>query len=153
MAMAAISVAGPASALAVTATGVLITTVTASNLDPNGKVPTTNGVPGAGVANIDLADPVAILTHGTTYFYGVTTQNNTFSGTCKDSFKLTQVQGGTTVVLDSGVIRSFDCTPGSAWFWVKAGKPVPNAPGPANLIGTVTYGTSKVTMNIKVLIQ
>jgi len=153
VAIATISVASPALALAATATGVLITTVTASNLDPAGKVPTINGVAGAAVNNIDLAVPQAILVHGTTYFYGMTTQNNTFSGVCKDSFKLTQLQGSTTVVLDSGVIKSFDCTPGSPWFWVKTGKPVPNAPGPANLIGTVTYGGSKVTMNVKVLIQ
>jgi hypothetical protein len=137
-----------------TPTGVVITSITAGRIDPALKVPTYDGVAGAEVDNADLSMPQAILVHGQQYSFVLTSQNTTFSGTCKDSYKLTQVQGGKTVVLQSAtIIKSYDCTPGTYWMYYYYGKPIPAAPGPATLIGTVTYGTSKVSMSVHVVIQ
>jgi hypothetical protein len=129
--------------------GVLPTFLTAGLFDPNGKVPAINGIAGAGVDNLDVAFPQAVLLHGNFYVYLFATQNTTFSGTCTSSFKLTQVQGGKTVTLDSGTLKKdFSCTPGSYYAWDAVGKAMPNSPGLATLEGTIAFGKSKVTMKV-----
>ena len=136
------------------APGVMTTFVTAGAIDPNGKVPAVNAVPGSGVPNLDIAAPLAILQHGSAYVYLLASQNTTFSGTCKDTYELTQIQGGKKVVLDSGVMKSaYTCDAGQFWSWAIVGKAVPDAPGLATLTGTVTYGTKKISTKLAVLIQ
>jgi hypothetical protein len=127
--------------------GVLPTFLTAGQFDPNGKVPAIDGITGAGVHNLDVAFPQAVLVHGGFYVYLFATQNTTFSGKCTSSYKLTQVQGGKTVTLDSAVLKkNFACTPGSYYAWDLTGKAIPNSPGLATLTGTITFGGNKVTM-------
>jgi hypothetical protein len=133
--------------------GVLPAFITAGPIDPNGKVPATNAVPGAGVANLDLSFPQTILTQGTSYWYLVALNDYNFTGTCVISFKLTQVQGGTTVTLDSGTIKSFSCSTNTVWAWTKLGKPIPHSPGIATLTGSVKYGTATATVKTTVLLQ
>jgi hypothetical protein len=145
---------GAAFATSSTPTGVIVTSITAGGIDPALKVPTYDGVPGAQIDNADLSMPQAILVNGKQYSFVLTSQNTTFSGICKDSYKLTQVQNGTTVVIQSATIKkSYDCTPGTYWMYYYYGKPISATPGPATLIGTVTYGTNKVSMTAHVVIQ
>ena len=135
------------------APGVMPAFITAGALDPAGKVPVLNGVPGAGVNNLDIALPLTLLTHGTSYFYIVALQDRNFTGTCVVSFKLTQVQAGKTVILDSGTIKSFKSTPGQQWAWAAVGKAIPNSPGLATLTGSVKYGTTTTSVNLAVVLQ
>ena len=57
------------------------------------------------------------------------------------------------MILDHKVIRTYACTPGTAWEWTTVGKVIPNSPGPATLTGTVTYGKLSVITVTKVLIK
>src|ERR1700676_3652356 len=84
-------------------TAVMANFIAAGAPDPNGKVPALNAVPGAGVANVSMAMPVAVLMHGKVYAYLLSSQNVTFKGTCTDSYLLTQGAGKATKVLDSHV--------------------------------------------------
>lgn len=133
--------------------GVLPSFITAGPIDPNGKVPAINAVPGAGVLNLGLSFPQTFLTHGTTYWYLVALSDYNFTGTCVVSFKLTQVQGATTVTLDSGTIKSFSCSKNTNWAWTVLGKPIPNSPGLATLTGSVKYGSATSTVKTTVVLQ
>ena len=133
--------------------GMIPTSMTAGYVDPNGKVPTVNAVPGSGVENVDLSFPTALLVHGVRYVYATTVQDNNYTGSCTVSFKLTQVHAGKTVVLDSGTINTFSTKPGNVWLWVILGKAIPNSPGPATLTATYRYGAVKTSMNSLVLLQ
>jgi len=133
--------------------GMLPAFVTAGNIDPNGKVPALNGVPGSGVENLSLAFPVTVLNHGTQYVYSVVMQDNNYTGSCTVSFKLAQVQNGKTVTLDSGTVKTFSTEPGNVWIWVATGKPIPNSPGEATLTGTLKYGGTTTSTKTTVLLQ
>jgi hypothetical protein len=134
-------------------TDVMTAFVSAGLVDPNKKIPTLNGVPGAGVNNLDIAMPLTALTHGTSYTYTVALQDQGFTGTCEASYKLTQVQAGTTVTLDSVTPHSFACAPGDTFAWAWVGKAIPDSPGPATLTGIVTYGSRKATSSTTLLFQ
>jgi len=134
--------------------GIIPAFITAGAPDPNGKVPTINGVSGAGVFNLDVSFPLTLLSHGSSYVYTLPFQNINFTGTCQASFTLTQIQYNKTVTLDSGkgsVISG--CNPTTFWFWTFNGKAIADYPGPATLTGTVTYGSSKATTTTTVVIQ
>jgi hypothetical protein len=119
--------------------------------DPNGKVPTLNGVPGAGVANLDVGLPTGILTHSHFYVYVMGFSNTAFTGTCTVSYKLTQIQAGKTVTLDTSS-RNVSSSPGDwAWSWV--GKAIPNSPGLATLAATTKCGASTGSTKISVYLQ
>jgi hypothetical protein len=129
--------------------GVLPTILTAGLFDSNGKVPAINGVTGSAVDNLDVAFPQSVLQHGNFYVYLLAQQNTSFSGTCTSSFKLTQVQGGQTVTLDSGTFKkNFSCLPGSYYAWDLVGKAIPNSPGLVTLEGTIAFGGKKVVTKV-----
>src|SRR4051812_26775043 len=86
--------------------GVVVTSVTAGFGDPNGVVPNFNVAQGAGTPTWDVALPRGILRIGSTYVYSMTMQNTMYSGECTTSYKLTQVQAGVTVTLDSSTYQS-----------------------------------------------
>ncbi len=69
------------------------------------------------------------------------------------SYKLTQVQNGKTVTLDEGTITTFDSAPSDVWLWVATGRAIPDSPGEATLIGTVTYGKERVSTKATVVLQ
>jgi hypothetical protein len=148
-----LSASAASPAMAAAAAGIIVTSVTAGAGDPDGKVPAINAVPGAGVNNADLSFPLAILTHGAAYYVQITSQNTTTSGSCKDSFKLTQEQSGKTVTLLSGAGPSYACAPGNIFAYYIGSKAVPNAPGTATLTATVASGKSKATLKASVIIQ
>ncbi len=133
--------------------GIFPAFVTAGLIDPNGKVPALNVVQGAGVPNLSEAMPMTVLIHGTSYFYIVALQDLNFTGTAVASFKLTQVQSGKTVTLDSGTIKSFSTAPGNVWAWAAVGKVIPNSPGIAMLTGSVKYGKVTTSVKTEVILQ
>jgi hypothetical protein len=134
--------------------GVIPAFITAGSPDPDGKVPTVNGVSGSGVTNLDVPFPLTLLSHGSSYVFTIAFQNINFTGTCQASYKLTQVQYNKTVTLDSGTSSSItSCNPGTVWYWYWGSKVIPDYPGPATLTGTVTYGSSKATTTTTVVFQ
>ena len=126
--------------------GIIPAFMTAGPIDPNGKVPAIDGVPGSGVLNGDIALPLTLLAHGTSYEYTIAFQDVNFTGSCQVSFTLTQIQFNKTVTLDSGKNSSFTCNPTTQWLFGFTGKAIPNFPGPAILTGTITYGTTKANI-------
>jgi hypothetical protein len=133
--------------------GIIPAFITAGAPDPNGKVPSLNGVSGSGVTNLDISFPLTLLSHGSSYVYTIALQDINFTGTCQASFTLTQVQFNTTVTLDSAKDDTFSCGPGTIWYWTFSGKTIPDFPGPATLTGTVTYGSTKAMTVTTVIIQ
>lgn len=127
--------------------------ITAGFIDPNGVIPALNGVAGAGVANLDVAQPLTVLVHGSSYMYTVVLQNYSFTGTCVVSYKLTQVQNGKTVTLDSAQIKSFSTVPGDTWAWAMGGKAIPNSAELAMLQGIVKFGSQSQTVKVNVVLQ
>ncbi len=76
-----------------------------------------------------------------------------FTGTCNSTYKLTQVQAGKTVTLDSGVILTgLGCSP-DIFLVHGTGNPIPASPGPATLTAIVKYGSNKVMIHVPVVIQ
>ena len=120
---------------------------------PSGIIPNANKVPNTQDNNLDVASPQAVLTHGLTYAYTVSSQNYDFKGTCTTSFALTQVVKGSQVTLDSGTLATFSCAPGNIFFYYGNGQPVPNSPGAATLTGTVAFGAKKISMKLPVYID
>jgi hypothetical protein len=131
----------------------LPTSITAGSIDPAGKVPAIDGVPGSKVTNVDVAFPLGLLKHGTEYVYSFTIQDNNYTGSCTASYSLTQVQDGKTVTLESADFKTFTTKPGNYWFWVGTGKAIPDSPGLAKLNGIVKCGTSTNTISSTVLLQ
>jgi hypothetical protein len=129
--------------------GVIASFITAGTPDPNGKVPVIDAVRGAGVRNIAIASPLALLEHGRPYTVVLASQNNTFKGTCVDSYVLKR---GKTV-LASGKIHTYACQVGTFWEWAANTATIPNKPGLATLTGTVTYGDKTATTTATVLIK
>jgi hypothetical protein len=130
-----------------------VTAVMAGDPDPNGKIPGLNAVPGAGVTNVDLAFPYAVLTHGQQYVVSVLTQNGTFNGTCTSSYEITQVQSGKVVKLQNAKINTYKCGPGTVWVWVILTPAIPDAVGAAKLVGSVKFGTKTVSLSQPIYIQ
>jgi hypothetical protein len=128
---------------------IIISSFTAGDIDPAGKVPTVDGVSGAGVSNWDIPLPLSLLKSGTSYMYSLTFEVMDEGGTCDATYKLTQ--RGTT--LDSGVIiAGFSCTT-DIYLLHAAGRAIPASPGPATLAVTVKEGGHKATLKVPVVIQ
>jgi hypothetical protein len=137
----------------VTLPPMLPTSMTAGLIDPAGKVPTINGVPGSQVTNLDVSFPLALLAHGNRYVYSITVQDNSYTGSCTVSYALTQVQNSKKVTLDSAKITTFKTAPPDIWLWVATGKAIPNSPGLATLTGSFKCGTTTSSIKSTVLLQ
>jgi hypothetical protein len=153
LAGAAFAVSNPSStATADAGTGMVVTMVTAGEVDPKNIVPTFNGVPGAGVNNWDIAFPTGVLNVGKDYDIEAMINDNSYSGSCKGSLELTQEQGGKVVVLAKFSVVNGTCSPGVIYGRDEV-ITIPNAPGPATLSGTIKYGTNKHTLKVPMVIQ
>ncbi len=141
------SLAGSAQAVPATTPVIVATVITPTYIDPNGKVPVINGVPGAGVINLDLGFPVGVLVHGNSYIYALALTDVSFTGTCTVAYKLQQG----TVTLDSNFYNRSHAPGVYAWVWT--GKAIPNSPGLATLTGTVKCGTATASIRTNVLLQ
>ena len=132
---------------------IFITSVTAGETDPNAKVPTLNGVHGAGTNNWDIAIPTGILVNGRAYTYTISFQDIGYSGNCSASYKLTQGSGANKVTLDQGSIFSASCSAGYLYMSMANGRVMPNSPGAALLTGTVVFGNRKVSVKVPMMIE
>jgi hypothetical protein len=128
--------------------------VTLGVLDPNNVIPTVDGVPGAGIDNLDIAFPLTAVAHGTVYVVQVAAQDLTYNGSCSITYELDQKQKGVNVVLDSGTINgTFACKPGTTFAVGNRTHAIPNSPGAATLTGTITYGSKTATTTLPLFIQ
>ncbi len=146
--------ADAASAAAVVLPGILPAFITAGLTDPAGRVPALNAVAGAAVANLSIATPGTILTHGKHYTYTAALQDNNYTGTYTITYALTQVAGTTTKTLQSGtIVSNKSAGPGSYWVWAVNAPIIPNSPGLATLTATITYGKSVQKVATAVLLN
>jgi hypothetical protein len=132
---------------------IVVTSITAGETDPNGKVPTLNGVAGAGTNNWDIAIPTGILVNGRAYTYAIAFQDIGYSGHCSASYKLTQGAGANKVTLDAGSMLSTTCSAGYLYMTGAPGRVMPDSPGPAMLTGTVVFGDRKVSVKVPMTIE
>ena len=133
---------------------VVLTSITAGEVDPNGVVPTLNGVAGAGTNNWDIPIPLSTLDKSAPYSFSVTFQDISYSGTCRTAFKLQQDQDGTNVQLACGQIFSTACSPGLVFLGHRNSQISTKAiAGPATLTGTVYFGSDKSSLKIPITIQ
>ena len=130
----------------------LVNMVIAGQPDPNSVVPQFNIAPGAGVANLSVAIPESILTHGANYLYWVSFESVSFTGTCTITYDISQKIGGKVTIIQSGKILTFKCGPGQYGAGI-VGAALPNSPGVATLTGTVAYGATKEKLSSTILIQ
>ena len=130
-----------------------VTGVSAGAPDPRGIIPNANKVPNTQDDNFDIAIPQSVLTPGLQYAYTITSQNFGFKGSCTTSFALVQTAHGSTTTLDSGTIATYNCAAGDVFIYFTYGKPIPASPGPATLIGTVSFGGKAVSLKQPVFIK
>jgi hypothetical protein len=133
---------------------VVLTSITAGEVDPNGVVPTLNGVAGAGTNNWDIPIPLSALDKNSAYSSSATFQDLSYTGNCRVVFKPLQDQGGETVKLAGAEIFSIACTPGLVLLgYCNSQISTKAVPGPATLIGTVFFGSEKSSLKIPMVIQ
>jgi hypothetical protein len=134
--------------------GIIVTSASVGAIDPNGKVPTTNGVPGAGVLNWDIATPTALLNVGGKYKFAMTFHDLAYTGSCSVVVKFSQSQGGKNVVLKKITIFGQNCAAGTVYVASADTGAMPNAPGPVNLSVNVLYGSQKSnTLKVPMVLQ
>ena len=133
--------------------GMVVTMVTAGEVDPKGIIPTFNGVPGTLVNNWDIAIPTTVLSAGDSYELETLVTDNNYSGPCKGYIELTQRQSGKKVFLAKFVFAAKgDCSPGIGYGGDDE-VTIPNSPGPATLSATMEYGSGKNVMSVPMVIQ
>ena len=128
-----------AAQIAADGNSIIVTSASVGEIDPNGKVPTTNGVPGAGVLNWDIATPTALLNVGGKYKLAMTFHDLAYTGTCSIVAKFTQSH----VVLKKITIFGQNCAAGTVYVASADTGAMPNAPGPLTLSVNVVYGSQK----------
>jgi hypothetical protein len=145
------------SAMLTVGTGFLPAFVTAGAIDPNGKVPAFNAVPGAGVANLAVAIPVTLLTHGDSYCITVALQDNNVTGDYEVDYYIRQLVGGVMkTILEQKIVTGKTAAPGDAYVWAITSKAIPDSPGIATLVGRVRWGagyTTEATVTSTILIE
>jgi hypothetical protein len=111
--------------------------------DPNNKVPALDAVPGAGVSNVSLPLPVAILQPGVKYTVTIGVQNENFTGTCVASYILGAGAKGQQVI-SNYYTAPYNCQANSIWTFPFPVGAIPNTPGPALLVATLQFGSAMV---------
>ena len=133
---------------------VVLTSITAGEVDPNGIVPTLNGVSGAGTNNWDIPIPLSVLTKSSPYSFSATFQDISYTGTCRVAFKLQQDQDGKKVTLAGSQIFSTACSPGLVFLGHRNSQISTKAiAGPATLTGTVYFGSDRNSLKVPITIQ
>jgi hypothetical protein len=128
---------------------VYVTSIIAVFPDPNGKVPTFNGVPGAGIPTWANGLAQAVLTHGTTYNYCLSIGTGTAVGKASVVFRI--VRGKT--ILQSGTILTesqFSVVSNAVYYECAGFHTAPDSPGAAALLGIVNFvakGTTKAVVS------
>ncbi len=127
--------------------------VTAGPVDPAHKIPSVDQG-GAGEPDVDLPLATALLTHGTAYDITLQLQAGTsFSGTCSLSYAIKQTVSGKSTVIQSASIAQEACGGGGQDVNYVQSAPIPDSPGPATLVGTVTFGKKAVSLSVPISIS
>lgn len=135
---------------------VLVTGITASFPDPNGKVPTFNGVPGAGIANWDNSLAQGVLVQGDYYNFCVSLAAATASGTASVSYAVTR---GKTKILSATIVKSLTVGTDGVWYECSGYTKLPSSPGKATLAAIAEYTATgstkpvKSKLNVPVILQ
>ncbi len=131
-----------------------VTAIVAGQPDPNGKVPSYDSVPGAGVDSMAVAATQAVLTHGLVYCISIALQDATYTGDVAVEYTITQKVGSKTTTLVKQVInKKFSSSPGNYWLWAIYSPAIPNKPGAASLNGYAKFGSTTVKLSAPILIQ
>lgn len=145
------------SANVTTGTGMLPTSITVGAIDPAGKVPVLDGVPGSGVSNMAVSFPLAVLTHGNSYCFTVSLQDYNVTGDYEVDYYIKQDVGGVTkTILKQTIVTGKTAAPGTLWVWDAYSEAIPDSPGIATLYGRVRWGTgysTEAVISTKILIQ
>ena len=97
-------------------TGTLPASIAVGAIDPAGMVPVLNGVPGSGVPNSDVSIPLTVLTHGTSYCYTVSIEDNNVTGDYEVDYYIRQVVGGVAkTIVDKMIVKARTTAPGGMW--------------------------------------
>jgi hypothetical protein len=152
MAASAIATLVAISASAAANSEIVITSLTAGAVDPNGVIPAQNGVPGAGVDNWDIATPTAVLQNGQQFVFSASFDDISYTGTCSEEFEVSQVQKGNRVQLFGTARLGLNCAPGVG-LWSTSPFVIPDSPGPVEASVKVFFGSNKVSMKIPMQIQ
>jgi hypothetical protein len=131
------------------------TGIALGEIDPNGKVPTLNGVPGAGVKNWDIALPRAVLKAGHDYELMVSAEDVGFTGACFGEVLMTQIQNGRKELLALVDVTDFiKCKPGHVYVKSREFGIIPDKPGPVTVSFSMHFsGHHKTTIKVPMLIQ
>ncbi len=135
-----------------TQTGVYMTSVTLGDVDPNGVVPTVNGVPNAGTSNWDIALPLGGLQSGQPYKLTLSFEDVGYTGSCYVDVRMTQIQDGKKVLLRDVGGYSGQCSPNIYMVSTDFGT-MPSAPGMVTLTATAHFGKAKSSTKTNLLIQ
>ena len=116
----------------------LVTSVTASFPDPNGKLPGFNLVPGAGISNWSMGVAQGVLTHGQSYNYCVSLASGNNTGKATVSFKISR---GSTIIQSATIIKAaqYPVGPFGTWYFCSGYKALPSNPGAATLTATAAF--------------
>jgi hypothetical protein len=117
---------------------VYVTSIIAVFPDPEGKVPSFNSVPGAGIPTWSNGLAQAVLKHGVSYNYCLSIATGKAEGKASVSFRIARG----AKVLQSGVILTasqFSVGSNGVWYECAGFHKAPRSPGAASLIGIVTY--------------
>lgn len=154
--VAAMPAAGQDETFSAKTPAVFVTGIMASVPDPNGKVPTLDTYPGAGINTWSDGRAQAVLTGGDYYEYCVSVASGpTANGTGSIAYKITR---GKTVIQTATAISSFTIGPDGIWYYCAGYHQLPKSPGAADLVGTLTYtpasgSPQKASLSIKVLLR
>lgn len=147
----AVAIAAPAAPPA-QAGPIVMTSLTLGETDPNGKVPTVNGVPGSGTVNWDIALPVAALVVGRNYHLTATFHDLGYTGPCNAQATLTQKQGHHRVTLRQIPLGPANCDAGFVYLLHGDFGPAPDSPGPVTLSVVLYFGDSKESLKVPMTI-
>jgi hypothetical protein len=131
---------------------IILTSLTIGSTDPNGKVPTVNGVPDSGTLNWDIALPVAALIVGQDYHVTATFHDLGYSGSCNAQATLSQKQGHKKVTLRSIPLGPAHCDSGLVYLLHGDMGATPDAAGPATLTVDLYFGDSKESLKVPMVI-
>lgn len=129
---------------------ILITTIAFGEIDPNGAVPTVNGVPDAGTTNWDIPLPTAVLTSGTNYTETFTFYDIDYTGSCAFLIEVTSDKTGEALLKTP--VSNISCSPGATLVSTTTGA-VSLPPGPVTARATVYYGKKRVSMKAPLTVQ
>jgi len=131
---------------------IVMTSLTLGETDPNGKVPTVNGVPGSGTVNWDIALPVAALIVGRSYHVTTTFHDFAYTGSCNALATLSQKQGHQRVTLRQIPLGPANCEAGYIYLLHGDFGPAPDFLGPVTLSVALYFGDSKESLRVPMTI-